>query len=97
MIRTCVYVNALACVYAGYMHVRLTLQREAAAASEAVGGVVSLSLRRSARECQKDSWLSNQLERGVTRQKEPLVLDKGCPATELRPSTPTLQPQTAAL
>lgn len=74
----------------------LTLQYEAAAGFEAVRGVISLSSCCSACQCQKDSRLVDKLERSVTWQKQPLMLDKACSATELFPSAPALQLKTAA-
>lgn len=80
----CVCVCVLLCVRSP------TLQCEAAADFEAVRGVVSPSLCSRACQCQKDSRLADELERGVTGQEQPLVLDEGRPPTELRPSTPAL-------
>lgn len=74
-----------------------TLQGEAAADFEAIRRVVSASLCGRACQCQKDSRLADQLERGVTGQEEPLVLDEGRPPTELRPSTPALHAKAAVL
>lgn len=73
------------------MFASLTLEGKAAAGFEAVAGVVSLSSRHAAGQRQEGSRLADALERSEAGQEQPLVLDKGCPSTELRPSTPVLQ------
>lgn len=83
-------------MWVSYMHIVLTLQYEATAGFEAIRGVISLSSCGSACQCQKDSRLADKFKRGVAGQKQAMMLDKGCSATEPFPSTPALQLKTAA-